>query len=81
MMNNETYYDKLSAAEKSNLEKYKDAAINFWDITVNHHTYVTGGNSQSEHFHDADKLYEDATKGDYDGALTCETATLIICSS
>lgn len=73
MMNNETYYDKLSAAEKNNLEKYKDAAINFWDITVNHHTYVTGGNSQSEHFHDADKLYADATKGDYDGALTCET--------
>lgn len=70
---NEEYYNKLTEAEKDGLEKYKDAAINFWDITIAHHTYVTGGNSQSEHFHDADKLYADATKGDYDGALTCET--------
>lgn len=70
---NQEYYDKLTETEKDSLEKYKDAAINFWDITIAHHTYVTGGNSQSEHFHDADQLYADATKGDYDGALTCET--------
>ncbi len=73
MMDNEDYYDALTEAEKADLEKYKEAAVNFWDIVVEHHTYITGGNSQSEHFHDADKLYYDATKSDYDGSSTCET--------
>ena len=50
---------------------YLTAAKNFWDITVEHHTYITGGNSQSEHFHDADQLYYDAVTRD--GAITCET--------
>lgn len=70
---NPEYYDRLTQEEKDNLEMYLTAAENFWDITVNHHTYVTGGNSQSEHFHNADELWYDATKGSYDGALTCET--------
>lgn len=70
---NEDYYDALTEAEKTGLEKYKTAAENFWDIVIGHHTYITGGNSQSEHFHEADKLCYDATKGDYDGASTCET--------
>ncbi|MEY8515757.1 beta-L-arabinofuranosidase domain-containing protein [Lachnospiraceae bacterium 29-84] len=70
---NEEYYENLTNTEKDDLEKFKNAAINFWDIVVEHHTYVTGGNSQSEHFHAPDALYADATKADYDGALTCET--------
>lgn len=70
---NEEYYNKLTQEEKEGLGMYLEAAENFWDIVVEHHTYVTGGNSQSEHFHDADKLAYDATKGSYDGALTCET--------
>ena len=73
MKDNEEYYDALTEKEQEELEKYKTAAINFWDIVVVHHTYITGGNSQSEHFHEADKLYYDATKSDYDGASTCET--------
>lgn len=73
MMDNEDYYDALTEEEKADLEKYKTAAVNFWDIVVEHHTYITGGNSQSEHFHEADKLYYDATKSDYDGSSTCET--------
>lgn len=73
MKNNDDYYDGLTEDEKQKLDKYKTAAINFWDIVVEHHTYITGGNSQSEHFHEADKLYYDATKSDYDGASTCET--------
>lgn len=73
MKDNEEYYDALTEKEQEELEKYKTAAINFWDIVVEHHTYITGGNSQSEHFHEADKLYYDATKSDYDGASTCET--------
>lgn len=70
---NQEYYDKLTQEEKDNLEMYLTAAKNFWDITVNDHTYITGGNSQSEHFHNADELCYDATKSSYDGALTCET--------
>ncbi len=73
MMDNEDYYDALTETEQADLEKYKTAAVNFWDIVVEHHTYITGGNSQSEHFHEADKLYYDATKSDYDGSSTCET--------
>ncbi len=73
MKDYDDYYDGLTEDEKQKLDKYKTAAINFWDIVVEHHTYITGGNSQSEHFHDADKLYYDATKSDYDGSSTCET--------
>ncbi len=73
MMDNEDYYEALLETEKLELEKYKTAAEKFWDIVIEHHTYVTGGNSQSEHFHDADKLYYDASKSAYDGSTTCET--------
>ncbi len=73
MMGSEDYYDALTEEEQADLEKYKTAAVNFWDIVIEHHTYITGGNSQSEHFHEADKLYYDATKSDYDGSSTCET--------
>jgi len=30
--------------------RYRDIASNAWNITVNAHTYVIGGNSQAEHF-------------------------------
>ena len=70
---NEEYYDKLTQEEKDNLDMYLTAAKNFWDIVVNDHTYITGGNSQSEHFHNAGELCYDATKDSYNGALTCET--------
>ena len=70
---NQEYYEKLTEAEKGELNMYLEAAENFWDIVVEHHTYVTGGNSQAEHFHAADELGYDATKAEYDAALTCET--------
>lgn len=73
LKDNPDYYSKLTDTEKNELEKYKTAAVNFWDVVIDHHTYVTGGNSRGEHFHDADILYGDATVSDYDGALTCET--------
>lgn len=73
LKHNEEYYDRLTQEEKDGLEMYLTAAKNFWDITVNDHTYITGGNSQSEHFHKPGELCYDATKGSYDGALTCET--------
>ena len=70
---NEEYYNALSQGEKDSLNMYLEAAKNFWDITIDHHTYVTGGNSQSEHFHEADKIGYDATKSEYDASTTCET--------
>ena len=60
-------YDTLTAAEKSNLDMYKTAAQNFWQMVVDDHTYANGGNSQSEHFHAADTLYEHATNGTTSG--------------
>ncbi|MFI9816358.1 beta-L-arabinofuranosidase domain-containing protein [Saccharothrix variisporea] len=30
--------------------RYRDIAVNAWNITVSAHTYVIGGNSQAEHF-------------------------------
>lgn len=70
---NEEYYNALTQEEKDGLDLYLEAAKNFWDITIDHHTYVTGGNSQSEHFHEADKIGYDATKSEYDASTTCET--------
>jgi uncharacterized protein len=34
----------------SGTTRYRDIAVNAWDITVGAHTYVIGGNSQAEHF-------------------------------
>ena len=70
---NEEYYNALTQEEKDGLDLYLEAAKNFWAITIDHHTYVTGGNSQSEHFHEADKIGYDATKSEYDASTTCET--------
>jgi len=45
-------YRVLGTAEAS----YLTAAQQFWNIVIKDHTYVTGGNSQSEHFRAAGKL-------------------------
>ena len=77
MTNNEEYYDALTSTEQEDLEKYLTAAENFWDIVINHHTYITGGNSQSEHFHAADSMYHYAEGvDDYAGSITCETCNI-----
>ncbi|MGL1892972.1 MAG: glycoside hydrolase family 127 protein [Spirochaetaceae bacterium] len=46
---------------------YLEAAENFWDIVINHHTYITGGNSEWEHFGEADILDSERSN------CTCET--------
>ncbi|MFD1124273.1 beta-L-arabinofuranosidase domain-containing protein [Lentilactobacillus raoultii] len=61
----------LNNEAQQRLPMYLMAAKNFWQIVIDHHSYVTGGNSQSEHFHDPDQLYHDAVIED--GATTCET--------
>lgn len=66
---NDDLYRGLSGDEQEKLTSlYRKAAQNFWDIVVNDHTYANGGNSQSEHFHEADDLWKDATQnGDENG--------------
>ncbi|HWJ10380.1 MAG TPA: beta-L-arabinofuranosidase domain-containing protein, partial [Nocardioides sp.] len=67
-------YAQLSAAEKADLPTYLQAAQNFWQIVVDDHTYATGSNSQAEHFHDPESLYEFATqKGSTGNPQTSET--------
>lgn len=34
----------------ANRPEYLDYCKNFWDTVVNHHSYITGGNSECEHF-------------------------------
>ncbi|MCA0755451.1 glycoside hydrolase family 127 protein [Paenibacillus sp. N4] len=46
---------------------YFEAAERFWDIVVYQHSYITGGNSENEHFGEPDKL--DGRRTD----VTCET--------
>lgn len=46
---------------------YLDAAKKFWDTVVYHHSYMTGGNSESEHFGESDILDRKRTD------ITCET--------
>jgi DUF1680 family protein len=52
----------LGAAESH----YFNVAEEFWTLVVNNHTYVTGGNSQLEHFHEPGKLdqYRDNTNNE-----------------
>jgi DUF1680 family protein len=51
--------------KQTGTSKYLDIARNAWDITVNHHSYAIGGNSQAEHFHGPDAIA---------GYLTSDTA-------
>lgn len=48
-------------------EFYLEAAKNFWDMVVEHHTYATGGNSEWEHFGKPDYLDGERTN------CNCET--------
>ena len=55
-------------------EHYLQAAINFWDIVIEHHTYITGGNSESEHFRAGDTLGEHANNRNCE---TCNTYNML----
>ncbi len=49
-------------------------AMNFWEIVVRHHTYVTGGNSEGEFFGPADKLSDTLTDKTTE---TCNTYNML----
>jgi DUF1680 family protein len=36
--------------------RYRDIAVNFWDIVTRHHTYAIGGNSNGEYFKAPDRI-------------------------
>lgn len=75
---NPQLYATLTATEKANLGMYRTAAEKFWQMVVDDHTYANGGNSQSEHFHGAGTLYENATNGTTSGYG--ENSTSEICN-
>jgi hypothetical protein len=74
-------YATLTEQEKADLPMYLNAAQNFWQIVVDDHTYATGANSQSEHFHDPDSLYHFATQmggtGNPQTAETCNEYNML----
>lgn len=53
---------------------YLEAAEAFWDIVVNNHTYITGGNSEWEHFGEARKLDVERTNCNCE---TCNTYNML----
>jgi DUF1680 family protein len=53
--------------ELTNDTKARTIAENFWQTVIDHHTYATGGNSDNEHFFEADQLSKHLT------AVTTET--------
>ena len=54
--------------------EYLEYAKSFWNIVVNHHSYITGGNSECEHFGKADVL--DAERSNTN-CETCNTHNML----
>ena len=54
--------------------KSRDIASFFWDAVVNHHSYVTGGNSDREIFSEPDKLAEYLSENTTE---TCNTYNML----
>lgn len=74
VLSNSRFGGNLSQEDKGSLKMYLTAAENFWDIVTAEHTYITGGNSQSEHFHEADVL---AGYMDNRNCETCNTYNML----
>ncbi len=55
-------------------EYYLQTAANFWEIVTSHHTYITGGNSEWEHFGEADILDAERTNCNCE---TCNTYNML----
>lgn len=65
----------MTLAEEGKIEnEYLEYAENFWDLVVNHHTYITGGNSECEHFGNPDIL--DAERSNCNNE-TCNTHNML----
>ncbi len=55
-------------------EYYLQVAANFWDIVTNNHTYITGGNSEWEHFGESGVLDAERTNCNCE---TCNTYNML----
>ena len=55
-------------------EYYLQVAENFWEIVVSNHTYITGGNSEWEHFGEANILDAERTNCNCE---TCNTYNML----
>ena len=64
LMNNKDFFAALTTDEKNNLDKYLQAAKNFFDIVLANHTYITGGNSVGEHFRTPEVMAEAINRDD-----------------
>ena len=58
---------KTVNGEKIDASRYLQYAEAFWDMVTTHHTYITGGNSEWEHFGEDDILDKERTN------CNCET--------
>jgi DUF1680 family protein len=58
----------------SGTTRYRDIAVNAWDITVGAHTYAIGGNSQAEHFRPPNAIAAYLTT---DTAEACNTYNML----
>lgn len=58
---------KTVNGEKVDASRYLEYAEAFWDMVITHHTYITGGNSEWEHFGMDDILDKERTN------CNCET--------
>ncbi len=58
---------KTVNGEKVDASRYLEYAEAFWDMVTTHHTYITGGNSEWEHFGEDDVLDKERTN------CNCET--------
>lgn len=55
-------------------EYYLQVAANFWEIVINNHTYITGGNSEWEHFGESGILDAERTNCNCE---TCNTYNML----
>lgn len=58
----------------ANEDYYLQVAKNFWDIVINNHTYITGGNSEWEHFGEPKILDSERTNCNCE---TCNTYNML----
>ncbi len=58
----------------TNEEYYLQVAMNFWDIVTENHTYITGGNSEWEHFGETNVLDAERTNCNCE---TCNTYNML----
>ena len=70
----DTSSNKTPAPDKAWAASYLEYAERFWDTVVGHHSYITGGNSECEHFGDADILDAERSNSNCE---TCNTHNML----